>query len=160
MLAEMKTNQEILIKMEAKTDGNPKEMKEEIKGSKEEIIAEMKAWREELKTCQEPGRSEIKAGVEEVKATDLEVILEEVEVVAKCQKVPNEEAAVEAIGAPKDRSGDQRPALGCKNPLKRRTKDDIVHGNPKGRTFEKRPRAQPKCNSVRPDLRLGSKETF
>jgi hypothetical protein len=54
------------------------------------------------------------------------------EAVAQRQKVPKEEAAVEAIGAPKERLGDQRVAVGYKE---RRTKDDVILETPKGRTF-------------------------
>jgi hypothetical protein len=41
----------------------------------------------------------------------LEANPEKIEVVADCQKGPNEEAAVEMIGALKDRSGDWRLAI-------------------------------------------------
>jgi hypothetical protein len=59
-----------------------------------------------------------------------------------------EEMNVETIGALEDQSGDHRLALGCRNPLKRWTKNDDVRGIPKGRTFVNRRRAQPKCNTV------------
>jgi hypothetical protein len=38
------------MKMKAKLDSN----QEEIKATKEEIIAELKVWHEEIKACQEP----------------------------------------------------------------------------------------------------------
>jgi hypothetical protein len=110
-------------------------------------------------------------GHEEVKATlescleKMELIPEEVEVVAERQKVPNEEA-VEAIGAPEDRLGDQRPGMRCRNPLKRRTKDDVVRRTPKGRALEESRLARSKQNSgiryrgLRRELSLGSKKTF
>jgi hypothetical protein len=41
----------------------------------------------------------------------------------KHQEVPNKEATVETIGALEDYSGDQQPAAGYQNPLKRWTKD-------------------------------------
>jgi hypothetical protein len=73
---------------------------------------------------------------------------------------------VETIGEPEDRSGDQRPAVMSRNPLKRRTKDDVVLGTPEGWMFEKRRRTQPKCkNGIRnrglqEQLRLTSKRAF
>jgi hypothetical protein len=60
----------------------------------------------------------------------------------------------------------QEPAVGHHNPWKRRTKDDVVRGAPKGRTFQKRRRKQPKFNNgirdrgLKQQLRLGSKENF
>jgi hypothetical protein len=45
--AETKTSQEMLAKMEAKTDASLKEMKEEIKAKEEEIIApEDRSWKQ------------------------------------------------------------------------------------------------------------------
>jgi hypothetical protein len=83
-----------------------------------------------MNACQEPG-------LEEMKATDVEVSTEEIGAVAELQEVPNEKAAMETVRALEDRSGDQLPAVGYRNPLNGRTKDD-VRGTPKGRTFEKR----------------------
>jgi hypothetical protein len=37
-------------------------------------------------------------------------------------------------------------ATADQNPLKRRTKDNVVQGAPKGQTFGKRHYSQPKCN--------------
>jgi hypothetical protein len=54
---------------------------------------------------------------------------------------------VETIGALEDRSGDQQPAAGYRDPLKRRTKDDDVRRTPKGLTFKKRQWTRPECNS-------------
>jgi hypothetical protein len=99
-----------------------------------------------MNACQEPGRSEIKTGLEEMKATDLEVSTEEIEAVAELQEVPSEKAAVETVGALKDRSGDQLPTVGYLNLLRRQTKDD-VRGTPKGGTFEKRRRTQSKFDN-------------
>jgi hypothetical protein len=48
------------------------------------------------------------------------------------QEVPNEEDAVETIGAPEDKSVDQELAVRYRNPRKRWTKDDDVQGAPKG----------------------------
>jgi hypothetical protein len=63
------------------------------------------------------------------------------------QEVPNKEAVMETIGASEDRSGDQQLAVVFRNPLKRRTKDDIVRGTTKGLTFEKRRQTQPECSN-------------
>jgi hypothetical protein len=63
------------------------------------------------------------------------------------QEVPNEEAAVEMIGALKDRLEDQRPVVGCRKSRKRRTKGDVVRGTTKGWMFEKRREAQKKCHN-------------
>jgi hypothetical protein len=82
-------------------------MKEEIKTDQAEmkvtvnvILQKMNSWREETKACPEKR----------------EAIPEEIEAVAERQKVPNEEAAVVAIGVPKDPSDDQRSAVGYRNP--------------------------------------------
>lgn len=48
---------------------------------------------------QEQMEGEIKPGLEEVEVTDLVVNKEEIEVVAKYQKVPNKETAVKTTGA-------------------------------------------------------------
>jgi hypothetical protein len=50
--------------------------------------------------------AEITTGLEGVKATDLAANPEKVEAVATHQEIPNEEAAVDTIGALKYRSGD------------------------------------------------------
>jgi hypothetical protein len=83
------------MKMKAKLDSN----QEEIKASKEQIIAELKVWHDEIKACQEPREAKIIIGLEVVQAMGMEASPVEVEVVAKLQKVPNEEAAVETIKA-------------------------------------------------------------
>jgi hypothetical protein len=59
-----------------------------------------------------------------VEATDLEANPEEKEAVAKQQEVSNEEAAVETIGALKDRSGDRRLAVRRRGRLKKLTQGD------------------------------------
>lgn len=43
---------------------------------------------------------------------------------------------METVEAPEDRSGDQQPAVGYRNPKKDQPKDQVVQGTPKGRTFE------------------------
>jgi hypothetical protein len=50
-------------------------------------------------------------GLEEAKATDLEANPEEIEALVGHQKVINEEAAMETIGALEDRYGDRRLAV-------------------------------------------------
>jgi hypothetical protein len=107
MLNEIKSYKEMLTKMEAKADTTLKEMKEKIKASKEEIIADTKLWREKIESCQDEGRTEIKTGQEEVMAVDLEAIPEEAEVVTERQKFPKGEAAVKTVRALKKLCGDQ-----------------------------------------------------
>jgi hypothetical protein len=58
-----------------------------------------------MESGQERTDSEIKLDKEEMDATDFEANLEETEVVAEHQEVPNKEAAAEMIGALKDQSG-------------------------------------------------------
>jgi hypothetical protein len=53
-----------------------------------------------------------------------EANLEEIEVVVERQKVLNEEAAMETIGALMDRYGDRHLAVGCRRNLKKRTQGD------------------------------------
>jgi hypothetical protein len=77
----------------------------------------------------------------------LEASREKPEAVAMHQEVPNEEAAAEAVGAQEDRSGDQRPTVGYRNPQKRRIKDNVVQGTPRGRMVQKRRRKGPECNN-------------
>jgi hypothetical protein len=96
----------------------------EIKASKEEIIANMKVWHEEIKASQEPWRTYIKIGLEEVKALDLEASPEEVEVVVEHQKAPDEEAAMETIGALEDRYGDRCLTVRCRRQLKKWNQGD------------------------------------
>jgi hypothetical protein len=64
------------------------------------LKVEVKSWQEETKACPEKW----------------EAIPEQMEFVAEHQKVPNEEATVETIGAVEDRYEDQQPALGYQNP--------------------------------------------
>jgi hypothetical protein len=72
------------------------------------------------------------------------------EAVATHQQVPNEEAAVEIIGAQEDRTVNQQTTVGYRNPRKRRAKDNIIRRAPNGRRFEKRRRVQTKCkNDIR-----------
>jgi hypothetical protein len=88
-----------------------------------------------IETGQEPTEAESKAGLEEVKAMDLEVNPEETEAVVEQQEIPNEEAILETTGALILGPATGRGIL---NPRKRRTKDNVVRGTPKGWTFGKR----------------------
>jgi hypothetical protein len=82
------------------------------------------------------------------------------------QDVPNEEAAVETIGAQEDRFRDQQPAVEYRNPLKWLTKHNVVPGIPKRRTCEKRRRARPERNNrindrgIKQRLRLGKENAL
>jgi hypothetical protein len=95
----------------------------------------MKAGHEELNTTSEVSIDKMEANPDEMEA------------VVEHQKFPNEEVAVEIIGALKDCSGDQQQAVGYRNPLKRRTQDNDIRGTPKEPTFEKRRRTRPECNN-------------
>jgi hypothetical protein len=77
------------------------------------FVSQMVAWLEGTKNCREvmeaylrkmearietgqgPREAEIKTVLEKVKATELETVPEEIEVVVACQEVPNEEAPLE-----------------------------------------------------------------
>lgn len=122
-------------------------MREEIMTSKEETIAEMKVWHEEIKAPQEPGKTKIKSGQEDVMATDLEAIPEEVEIITEHQKVPKEEATVEAAAAWEGQWEDQQPAMVCRNPRKRQTRGNFAKGAPEGPPVEKRQWMGLKCNT-------------
>jgi hypothetical protein len=86
-----------------------------------------------MKSGQEEIEAEIKPDAEEMNTTGFEASPEEIEPVAEHQEVPNEEAALETIRIREDRSGDQRPTVGSRNPLKRRTNDNVVQGTLKDR---------------------------
>jgi hypothetical protein len=96
-----------------------------------------------IKACQESWRTEIKNGLEKMEAN------QEKTGRSRASEVPHEEAAVQTIGALKDRSGDQQPAVECRSPLKRRTRDDVVCGARKGLKFEKKQRTRTKCSNMR-----------
>jgi hypothetical protein len=67
-----------------------------------------------------------------------EIKITESDAVEEYREVLNGQAAVENIGGLEDRLGNQRPAGGYRNPLKKWAKDDVVRGTPEGRMFEKR----------------------
>jgi hypothetical protein len=75
------------------------------------------------------------------------------------QGVLNEEAVMETIRVLVDHSGDQQPAVGCQNPQKRRTRDNVVQGAPEGWT-------RPECNNrikergIKQQPRLGKQNTL
>jgi hypothetical protein len=77
----------------------------------------------------------------------MEANQEEMEVVESLQEVPNEEAIVETVRALVDFSGNPQPAVGYRNTWEKQIKDDAVRETPKGWTFEKRRRTQPKCSN-------------
>jgi hypothetical protein len=77
---------------------------------KRAILQEMKSWQEETKACAEKRKA----------------IPEEIEVVSERQKVPNEEAAVETIGALEDRYGDRHVVVGRHRQPKKRTQGDSI----------------------------------
>jgi hypothetical protein len=165
----------------AKMDWNQKEIKTDMKTGTDALVSRMDAQRERTQYCreateaclgktearievgQEPREADSKTGLEGMKTTDFEANPGETEAVTARQEVPDDEAAIETIGALNDRSGNQRPAVGCRNPLKMPTKDNVVRGTPKGRTFEKRRRRQHKFNNgiidrgLKQQLRLGGK---
>jgi hypothetical protein len=86
----------------------------------EKTAATRKAW-------QEPVKFEIETELEEMNATESRAVAEH-------QEIPNDEAAVETIGALEDRSGDQQSAVGYRTPLKRRTQDEVLRGASEGPT--------------------------
>jgi hypothetical protein len=107
--AKMDTYKEMLAKIDAKTKATLKE----VRASKEETIAELKVWCKEINDCKEPGRTEIKTAQEDVMAMNLEAIPEDVEVVAECQKVPIEEAAVKTVSTEEVVCGSALPIGRC-----------------------------------------------
>jgi hypothetical protein len=73
--------------------------------------------------------------------------LEEMANVVVHPEVRKEKTAVQTVGRLEDRFGAQRRALGSRGPLSNRATDHVVQGTPKGRSFRKWRRLQPKCNS-------------
>jgi hypothetical protein len=80
---------------------------------------EAKATQEKTKAILEEIKAAVKTGLGDVKARDLEANSEETNAIVARRKVPNEEAAVEAIGALEDRYGDRRLAVGCRRQPKK-----------------------------------------
>jgi hypothetical protein len=128
----------------------------------EEMMILMKASLEKMETKQKKVETKTEACPVRMEANQEKLEATGMEALTVNQEVPKEEAAVETIGAPEDRSGDKRPAVGYRNARKRWTKDDLVSGTPKARTFDKRRCVQPKCNygiwdrGMKQQLRLGS----
>jgi hypothetical protein len=58
------------------------------------------------------------------------IMAKESAAVADHQEVPEEEAAVENVGATEVRSGDQQPAVGRRNPPKRRAEEQAIREAP------------------------------
>jgi hypothetical protein len=95
---------ERLIAMLEAYNEETKAISEEMKGCREVTEVTKKADLEQTE-------DEIKTGPEEVKDTETEANQLKTEDVAEHREVPNEEAAVEKIGATEDRSRDQRLAV-------------------------------------------------
>jgi chromosome segregation ATPase len=127
---------------QASTEAIQEEMKAKMNKNQEKMddwLEEMKAWRKKTTACQEATEAcleKAKAGREEMEAalgvfeerldkmdvTDLEANREKSEGVAVRHEVHDEEAAMDTIGAPEDRSMDEEPDVGYRNPRKKRTK--------------------------------------
>jgi hypothetical protein len=126
-----------------------KENREELaimQAGQEKIEAMMEARLEKAKTNPE----KTKAGLEEISAAmdvfegwtkwtprNLEIILKKSEAVAVHQEVPNEETAVETIGALEDRFGDRHLDEGAPLTAKRRPQSDGAPGK-----FGRRPQTE------------------
>jgi hypothetical protein len=67
------------------------------------------------------------------------IMVKESAAVAENQKVPFEEAAVETVGGPEGRSGDQQPVVGRRNAPKRRAEEQTIREAPKRRRLETSP---------------------
>jgi hypothetical protein len=126
-----------------------KARREETKASSEKTQSYPERSGATVKVGQRSRKAKIKTDFKETYATEPEASQEETEAVSEHQEVANEDAAVKIIGAPKDCSGDQEQAVGCRNLMRKRTQDK-VRGAPKGRIFKKRRRTHPECiNGIR-----------
>jgi hypothetical protein len=124
-LKETKACQELLKEeMMAKLDTHHKRM-----------MAKMDSWLEKMEAC-----------LEKTATLDSEANPEAIESESEHQEVPKEEAVVENLEAQEDRSEDQRPAVLCRNPRKRRTRGDFARA-PEGPTIEKRRWHDSECNN-------------
>jgi hypothetical protein len=124
LLAKMKANNEEVMKsradttlMMAKMESSQEEMKAAIRRGQEERIKALKG------ACREATNAwlgETKASPETTEAHEgrTEACLE------KSQEVPKGATGEETIGATEDRSRDLRLAVGCRGPLKTRTRRD------------------------------------
>jgi hypothetical protein len=108
--------------------------------SHHEMTSIMKASLGMMESSQERIEAKIKPLVEEMN-TDFEANQEEIVATEQHQVIPNVGATVENVGKWEVRSGDRGP-----KPTKRQTKDSIVQGAPKGRTFGKRCCVWLKCS--------------
>jgi hypothetical protein len=79
-----------------------------------------------IETGQEPSEAESRTGLEEMDTVDFGTNQEKSEAVAVHQEVPNEEDALEIVGAREDRAMAQEQTVGHRNPWKRRDKDDVL----------------------------------
>lgn len=85
----------------------------------------MEPNQEKVETKTEVCPETMESNQEKMEASDLEANAEETEAVAGRQEGPNEEAAMEGVGALEGRCEHQQPAVGYHNPRKRRTKDPL-----------------------------------
>jgi hypothetical protein len=95
-------NEEMLAKLEAKTDANQEKM--------DAWIAEIKAWRTETMVCQEATDT----CLESKEPTNMESITGH-------EEVHKEEVTVQPVRALKKRHGDRHPAIGCIGKPKKQT---------------------------------------
>jgi oligoribonuclease (3'-5' exoribonuclease) len=119
--------------MEAKVDSEIETIRETMDANQENTDAyqeKMDDGQEETKAQVGSLASRIDANQEEMKAM-LDACLElvkaypgELQSVAVHQEVPKDEAALEIIGALKDRPADRYLAVGCRRQTKRRTQGD------------------------------------
>jgi hypothetical protein len=77
-----------------------------------------------LETGREPKEADSKTDLDKMDTTYFEANPEENEAMAKHKEVPKEEAALEIIGALKDRYGDRHLAVGRRRQPKKRTQGD------------------------------------
>jgi hypothetical protein len=144
LLAEMRTNQE-------KTNANLKKMKanhEEVMAimetNQEKMMAKLDARHERMVTRMDSQLENREACLEKTEVVELEANPEETETESEHQEVPNEEAAVETVGAP---IGGPVTGRGMRNTRKSRTMGYLSRGAPEGPTVEKRRRKVPECNN-------------
>jgi hypothetical protein len=95
-------NEEMLAKLETKTDANQEKM--------DAWIVEIRVWQTETMACQEA----MHACLENKEPTSLESVTVH-------EEVPEEEAAVQPVRALKQQHGDQHLAIGCSRKPKKRT---------------------------------------
>jgi hypothetical protein len=95
------------------------ERKALLKDDQEKMMAKMEVNHEEIMAIMGADQGETK-----VYPKKREIFPEEIQVVAERRKVPNEEAAMEPLGALKDRYGKGPLAVGCRRQSKKLTQGD------------------------------------